>query len=116
MSDEDRYRSLLTGPIGDREPELLKDLPTDNLVGALVVLAGEIHALRSRLQNLESLLEAGGTLSPGAVEHHEPPAETAARMRQDLDAFVTRFWQELARSGASASRVDPRAKDYFDGS
>jgi len=117
MSGTDRkppYQSLLIGPVTDDEPRLLHDVPMDNIVGAMVVLAGEIHRLRERLKALEAELEEAKAIAPGAVERHEWAGDKAEELARELDAFVNRFWAELARDRTPVSHIDPRVKKYLD--
>lgn len=116
MSDEksakQAWKTVLTGPVTGKEPLLLKDLPMDNVVGALVVLAGEIFILRERMGLLELQLEKEKATRSDRAEGPEPLGEEAAALKAELDAFIHRFWSELSRDRSPSSTVAPEVEKY----
>ncbi len=112
-SRDDARRALLDGPVLGEEPLFLRDLPTDNLVGAIVALAAEVYILRERLQTLEAELVDRKTLPAGAVEQRTPSAEEQARRADDVARFTNRILSELARNRTPVSTIDPRVKDLL---
>jgi hypothetical protein len=114
MPGDDELQTVLRGPITTTEPDFVRDLPVDNLVGAIVGLAAEVYLLRERLQAMEAELEARRVIPPGAVEHQQPTPEQAAARQADLAAFVNRVLGELSRDRKPASQVDPAVTRYLD--
>ncbi|MFO1426290.1 MAG: hypothetical protein U1F11_04825 [Steroidobacteraceae bacterium] len=100
MSDTDRraapplpdppnqgFNAALQGPVLGIEPDFLRALPIDNLVGTIVALTAEVWMLRERLGTLESELTARKLLPAGAVENHAGgPEEQQARAAERLRA------------------------------
>ena len=113
MSTNTRVRTALTGPITGQEPALLKDLPVDNLVGAVTALASEVYILRERLAFMEAELTRRRVLARDAVETFEPTPEEMESIQRGLDAFIERFWSELGRDTASVSHIDPGVETYL---
>ncbi len=114
MPKSSSFKTVKTGPVTGEEPDWLHDLPVDNLVGAVTALAAEVYILRERMRAMERELVRNKSLSPDAVEEHEPTAGEREADQQDLDAFVNRIWSEISRSRTPVAKVDPRAVDYFD--
>ena len=104
-------KHVLTGPIGDSDPEFLSEMPKDNLVAGIMALSGEVYILRERLRTLERALERSGTLGSDDVEHLTPTDEERELDQADLTAFVSRIMSEITRQAVPASNVNPRAKD-----
>jgi hypothetical protein len=108
-----RFKAVKTGPIIGPEPDWLHDVPLDNLVNAITALAGEVYILRERQRAMERELSRRNVLPPRAVEDHAPsPAERQAD-QDDLRAFVTRLWDEIARGRAPWAAIDPGVTKYF---
>lgn len=100
-------RPGIDGPVTGEEPDFLANLPIDNVVGALIALAGEVAVLRERVQVLEAELESRHVLTPGAIEHREGTPDEQRRRQEDLAAYVQRFMAELTRDRTPTSRIDP---------
>jgi len=67
----------------------------DQLYGIVTALAAELWAARERIDTLERLLEASGTLPADAVEAHVPAADVVAARQQEREAFIQRVFQVL---------------------
>jgi len=106
-----RYKSVLTGPVGAKEPRFLHDLPLDNVVGALIALAGEVYILRDRLQTLESVLTEVKAIAPEAVEKFQETPEKDKARNEDAKKFVNRVLRELHRSDVPVSHVGRKARE-----
>lgn len=63
-----------------RRPDYFDDPATDRLLSMVLALLGELSVTRERLDTVERLLAASGTLDPAAVEAFAPDGE-AARAR-----------------------------------
>lgn len=106
-----RYKSVLTGPVGTKEPRFLHDLPLDNVVGALIALAGEVYILRDRVQTLEAVLTEAKTIAPDAVENFKESPEKDKARNEDAKKFVNRVLRELHRSDVPVSKIGRKARE-----
>lgn len=113
MAEDNAFKTIQSGPVTDKEPVLLHDLPQDKIVSALVALAGELYMVRDRVKVLEAELEKHNAIPPGAVESHEDSPEQAAARTADAQAFADRFWQQLIMSDEPVSHIDPQIKKYL---
>ncbi len=98
-------------PVTVREPYFFSEPMTDRLLGAVMALASEVHALRERSRTLEDLLVARGALAAGEVEAFVPNAAQRAARDADLKAIVTRVMSEFSRSEVPQSHIDERVID-----
>jgi hypothetical protein len=112
-NDPAALKAVLHAPVLDREPLFLQDVPKDNLVSAIVALTAEVYILRERLGALEAELTQRSVLAKGAVEVHQPSAETAQQQAADLEAFTQRVLSELARDRTPVSSIDPRVSEFM---
>lgn len=107
------FNAALQRPVTTLEPEFLKQLPVDNLVGAIVALTSEVYLLRERLQTLEAELTTRRVLPEGAVENHVESPEEQQRRADDLAAYTERVLAELARDRVPVSTIDPGVSKYL---
>ncbi|NKB43701.1 MAG: hypothetical protein GKS03_05420 [Alphaproteobacteria bacterium] len=114
MSQSHSFKTYHTGPVTDKEPVLVHDLPQDRIISALVTLAGELYMVRDRVKVLEAELEKHDILPPDAVETHEDTKEEAAARTADAQAFADRFWLQLTMSDEPVSTIDPAINKYLD--
>ena len=98
-------------PVTVREPYFFSDPMTDRLVGAVMALTSEVHALRERTRTLEDLLVGKAVLAVGDVEQFEPDSTQRTAREVELRALVARVMSELARGEQPQSRVDERVID-----
>lgn len=108
-----RFKASLQGPITDREPDFLTQLPMDNAVGAIMALTAEIWLLRERLAALEAELETRKILPEGAVENHRETPTEAETKAADLAAYTQRVMSELTRNREPVSTIDPNVTEYL---
>jgi hypothetical protein len=101
-----RGKASIGHPVTDEEPDFLDGLPTDNLVGAIVALCGEVWILRERLAALEAELADRRVVPPGAVERREPDESERAARQADLARFTERVLAELTRDRVPVARID----------
>jgi len=105
--------AALAGPVIGQEPDFLRALPTDNVVGAVVALTAEVYMLRERLSALEAELESRRVLPAGAVEHHRAAPDVEQARQRDLAAMTQRVLSELTRDRTPTSTVDPDVAKYL---
>ncbi len=107
------FIAALQRPVTTLEPDFLKALPVDNLVGALVALTSEVYILRERLQTLEAELATRRVLPAGAVENHVDTPQEQQQRAADLAAYTNRVLSELARNRVPVSTIDPGVEKYL---
>lgn len=106
-------KSVLTGPIGEQEPLLIHDLPTDNVVATITALAGELFVVKDRLAALELELERAGVVAGSSLEGQQLNASERKQRQQELDGFVQRIMSELTRDRTPSSQIRKQAYQYL---
>jgi hypothetical protein len=82
---------------GAQRPQFLADPAVERLWDVVSALSTELAATRARLDALERILAAAGTLPPGAVDAWQPPADAAFARAQDLQDYTRRVFASLAQ-------------------
>ena len=83
-------------PKGKR-PYFLKDPDVERVLAVTMALAQEVAVMRERLDTVERVLEAKGTLTQADIESYNPPkpiAETRGAWTQEYLARVLRIYQQ----------------------
>jgi hypothetical protein len=77
------------------------DPQVDRLLGVMLELAGEVYALRDRMQTLEQLLEQNGVFTADDVRDFVPSAEERAARLADRDALIARLLAPMTSTADS---------------
>lgn len=87
-----------------KRPYFFRDPDVERVLSIVMAVAGEVAVLRQRLDTVETLLEASGSVTRADIEHFEPtPAQQAERGRwtQEYLARILRIvQQEIEALGA----------------
>ena len=87
VADEAKIARVAKG----KRPQYFPDPAVDKLHAIVMTLVGEVSVLRERLDAVERLLDAGGTLSREAVENYVPDDEADAERRREREAYIERI-------------------------
>lgn len=80
-----------------KRPYFFHDPDVERVLSIVMAVAGEVAVLRQRLDTIEALLEASGSVSKADIENFEPtPAQQAERGRwtQEYIARILRIVQQ----------------------
>lgn len=97
-------------------PYFFDDPAIDKILNMVVVLGGEVWALRERLAALEAIQVRQGSLAVGEIDAHEFSAEDEARLAASRKEFIDSLFRVLqeqveeARARGARQPVPPRAK------
>jgi hypothetical protein len=78
-------------------PQFLADPAVERLWDVVSALSTELAATRGRLDALERILAGQGTITHGAVDAWQPPAEAAVARVQDMQDYTRRVFASLAQ-------------------
>jgi len=82
-----------------RRPDFFDDPAVDRLLSMVLALTAEVSALRERLDTVERLLDAKGTLRRADIEAYAPDREAGEERGLATKAYIARvmrgFQQEL---------------------
>ncbi len=74
-----------------KRPAYFDDPALDRMLSMLTALVGEVSVLRERLDTIERLLEAQGTISRADVEAYSPDAQAGLERGVATRAYIARI-------------------------
>lgn len=93
-----------------KRPAYFEDPALDRILSILLAAVGEISVLKERLDTVERLLDARGTISRADIEAYEPDRQAAYErgvMTKEYVARVMRGVQQDMEAMAAADRPIP---------
>jgi hypothetical protein len=81
-----------------KRPDYFDDPATDRLMSIALALTAEVSVLRQRLDTLERLLEANGTLDRKALDEYVPDAEAAYERGVETRAYIARVMRGVTQA------------------
>lgn len=90
-----------------KRPDYFDDPATDRLMSIALALTAEVSVLRQRLDTVERLLEANGTLQREAIENYAPDADAAYERSVETRAYIARVMRGVTQA-MEAMQVDEK--------
>ncbi len=81
-----------------KRPDYFDDPATDRLMSVALALTAEVSVLRQRLDTVERLLEAGGTLKRSDIEGYTPDAEAGYERGVETRAYIARVMRGVTQA------------------
>jgi hypothetical protein len=97
-----------------RRPDFFEDPAVDRLLSLTMAVVGEVAVLRERLDTVERLLEAKGTISRADIEAYVPD-RTAGDERGTLTkAYIARVMRGFQQEVEAMENPDPPIMDWVE--
>ena len=90
-----------------KRPDYFDDPAVDRLYSVVFALAAEVSALRERVDTVERLLEAKGTISRNDIESYEPDRAAGEERGQATRAYVARIMRGFQQEAEALEADDP---------
>jgi hypothetical protein len=97
-----------------RRPDYFADPATDRLLSMLLALTGEVSALRERVDTLERLLDAGGSLDRGAIETYAPDRVAGEERGAITAELIARVMRAVQQDLEAMQADDPPIQHWVD--
>lgn len=94
-----------------RRPDYFDNAAIDRLYSLTLAMAAELSATRERLDTIERLLEAGGTVSREAIENYTPDAAAGRERGEATRAYVARIMRAFQQEVEAMQNPDPPLMD-----
>jgi hypothetical protein len=101
------YIALAGKKAKGKRPAYFEDPAIDRLLSIVMALAGEVAVNRERLDSLERLLDAKGTLSRADLEAFEPDMEAGYERGLMHREFVARILRGVQQEMEALDEVEP---------
>lgn len=92
-------RTIKPNNMGER-PHFFDDPAVDQLLAMMLALMGELSVVTDRLDSVERLLDAGGTVTRADVEAYRPDEAVAKERSDRRRAYVDRVFRVLREERA----------------
>ena len=110
--DDDLPDAVLDGLRGasaksrGKRPYFLADPDVERVLAITLAVAGELAVLRQRLDTIETLLEARGSIAKADVEAFEPEPAHAERRGAWYQEYLARILRIVQQEREAAERAD----------
>jgi len=107
MSDSIDWIARAGARAKGKRPELLGDPSAERMLSILLAVAGEVSVLKQRLDTVERLLDAKGTISRADIEAFEPDRDAAYERAVMSKEYVARIMRGVQQN-QEAMQADER--------
>lgn len=97
-----------------RRPAFFDEPAVDRLYSLSLALMAELSATRERLDTVERLLEAGGSLRRQDVENYAPDRVAGEERGEDTRAFIARVMRGFQQEVEAMEQPDPPIMDIVE--
>jgi hypothetical protein len=85
----------------------------DRTLSILMALVGEVSVIRERLDTIERLLDANGTISRADIEHYVPDLETGKDRNRIVREYIARVMRGVQQDMEALATLDPPIEDVI---
>ena len=110
MSDVDWIARAGVKPKGKR-PQYFDNPESDRILSILMAVAGEVSVLRERLDTVERLLDAKGTISRADIEAYVPDRQAGAERGLLTKEYVARILRGVQQDMEAMAERGPSVED-----
>lgn len=97
-----------------RRPAFFDEPAVDRLYSLSLALMAELSATRERLDTVERLLEAGGSLNRQDIEDYAPDRTAGEERGEDTRAFIARVMRGFQQEVEAMEQPDPPILDIVE--
>ena len=118
MTEEIDYIARAGAKAKGRRPAYFDDPAIDRTLSIVMAIAGEVSVLRERLDTVERLLDAKGTISRADIEAYAPDrtagAERALLTKEYIARILRGVQQDMEALGESGPNVEELSRELRD--
>ena len=89
-----------------KRPAYFEDPATDRMLSMLMALVGEVSVLRERLDTVERLLEAKGSLTRADIETYNPDLAAGKERNLFIKAYIARIMRGVQQDMEALAELD----------
>ena len=89
-----------------KRPAYFEDPATDRMLSMLMALVGEVSVLRERLDTVERLLEAKGSLTRADIEAYTPDLAAGKERNLLIKAYIARIMRGVQQDMEALAELD----------
>jgi hypothetical protein len=93
-----------------KRPQFL-DPEDDRMLSILMALVGEVSVMRERIDTIERLLDAKGTVSRADIESYTPDMDTGRERNLLIKEYLARIMRGVQQDMQALAELDPPIED-----
>ena len=97
-----------------RRPAFFDDPAVDRLLSLTMAVVGEVSVLRERLDTVERLLDAKGTISRADIEAYAPDRTAGEERGEMTRAYIARVMRGFQQEVEALETPDPPIMDWVE--
>ncbi|MBK9009322.1 hypothetical protein [Novosphingobium sp.] len=97
-----------------RRPDFLGNTNEERMLSMLMALVAEVSVVRERLDTVERLLEAKGTISRADIEGYAPDLETGKERNRIIREYLARIMRPLQHELEATANPEPTIDEVVD--
>lgn len=97
-----------------RRPDFFADPAVDRLLSLTMAVVGEVAVLRERLDTVERLLDAKGTISRADIEAYRPNRTAGEERGEMTRAYIARVMRGFQQEVEALENPDPPIMDWVE--
>ena len=114
MSDELDWIARSGAKAKGRRPEYLDSPFEERMLSMLLALVGEVSVLRERLDTVERLLEAKGSISRDDIETYAPDLAVGKERNRIIREYIARVMRGVQQDMEALAGIEPPIADVID--
>jgi hypothetical protein len=95
-----------------KRPQFL-DPADDRILSILMALVGEVSVMRERMDTIERLLDANGTISRADIESYTPDMDTGRERNLLIKEYLARIMRGVQQDMQSLAELEPPIEDVI---
>jgi hypothetical protein len=96
-----------------RRPEYLDSPHEERMLSMLMAVIGEVSVLRERLDTVERLLEAKGSINRADIEGYQPDLETGKDRNRIIREYIARVMRGVQQDMEALAELEPPIADVI---
>lgn len=111
MSDDIDWIALAGRKAKGKRPQYFDDPAIDRLMSIVMAVAGELAVTRERLDTIERLLAAKGTISRADIDAYKPDRDAGYERGLATREYIARILRGVQQDMEAIGEIDPPLED-----
>ena len=90
-----------------RRPDFLGNANEEKMLSMLMALIAEVSVVRERMDTIERLLDAKGTISRADIDGYQPDLETGKERNRMIRAYIARIMRGVQQQMEQMASDEP---------
>jgi hypothetical protein len=113
LTDSVDYIARAGAKAKGRRPEYLSSPYEERMLSMLMAVIGEVSVLRERLDTVERLLEANGSITRADIEGYQPDLDTGKERNRIIREYIARVMRGVQQDMEALAELEPPISDVI---